>query len=313
MNNMIKKIISILFIFFSLNTFVNAQDTLMNYIIDYTQPKDYVLAGISIQGIDNLSKTTIKDISGLKKNQIISIPGNDISTAINKLWKQNLFANINIENAKIINDSIFLNIILKEYPRLSKFKFKGDISKSDITNIKEDLQLMRGKILTKNLIKNSINKIEQFYIDKGFLNISVNHYLSNDSLTTNSSILILEIDKSEKIKIKDIVVYGRKEIVNKNKTFFNNKDTIYAISNKKLKKSMKETKVKNKWRFFKASKFIKANYEDDKGNIITEYNNKGYRDAKIINDTTYLNNDKTISIEITLKKESHMYLAILTL
>ena len=302
MNNLIKKIISILFIFFSINTLVNAQDTLVNYIIDYTQPKDYVLGGISIKGINNLSKTTIKDISGLKKNQIISIPGNDISTAINKLWKQNLFANINIEYAKITSDSIFLNIILKEYPRLSKFKFKGDISKSDITNIKEDLQLMRGKILTKNLIKNSINKIEKFYIDKGFLNISVNHYLSNDSLSANSSILILEIDKSEKIKIKDIIVYGRKEIVNNNKTFFNKKDTVYAISNKKLKKSMKETKVKNKWRFFKASKFIKANYEDDKGNIINEYNNKGYRDAKIISDTTYLNNDKTLSIEMTIEE-----------
>ena len=29
---------------------------------------------------------------------------------------------------------------------------------------------------------------------------------------------------------------------------------------------MKETKVKNKWRFFKASKFIKSNYEEDKIN-----------------------------------------------
>ncbi len=283
------------------NRFVNAQDSIVSPI-DYTQPKDYILADISIKGIKFLSKSTIADISALKINQIISVPGNDISIAINKLWKQNLFSDIKIEYDKIINDSIYLNIILKEYPRLSKFKFKGDISKSNITTLKEDLKLMRGKVLTKNLIKNSVNKIKKFYTDKGFLNISVKHIVAKDSTSANASILIFDINKYDKVKIKDIIIYGRKEIVNTNKSFFNNKDTVYAITNKRLKKSMKETKVKNKWRFFKVSKFIKSNYEDDKNNIIEEYNNKGYRDAKIINDTTYLNKDNTITIEINLEE-----------
>ncbi|MDA9227662.1 outer membrane protein assembly factor BamA [Flavobacteriales bacterium] len=285
------------------NHFINAQDSIVNTDpIDYTQPKDYILADISIKGIKFLSKSTITDISALKINQIISIPGNDISIAINKLWKQNLFSDIKIEYDKIINDSIYLNIILKEYPRLSKFKFKGDISKSNITTLKDDLKLMRGKVLTQNLIKNSVNKIRKFYTDKGYLNVSVKHIVAKDSTSANASILIFDINKYDKVKIKDIIVYGRKEIVNTNKSFFNNKDTVYAISNKRLKKSMKETKVKNKWRFFKVSKFINSNYEDDKNNIIEEYNNKGYRDAKIINDTTYLNEDNTITIEITLEE-----------
>lgn len=285
------------------NHFINAQDSIVNTNpIDYTQPKDYVLADISIKGIKFLSKSTITDISALKINQIISIPGNDISIAINKLWKQNLFSDIKIENDKIINDSIYLNIILKEYPRLSKFKFKGDISKSNITTLKEDLKLMRGKVLTQNLIKNSVNKIRKFYTDKGFFNVSVKHIVAKDSASANATILIFDINKYDKVKIKDIIIYGRKEIVNNNKSFFNNKDTVYAVSSKRLKKSMKETKVKNKWRFFKVSKFIKSNYEDDKNNIIEEYNNKGYRDAKIINDTTYLNGDNTITIEITLEE-----------
>ena len=298
----IKLLLIFLVMIFS-NHFVNAQDSIVNNNpIDYTQPKDYVLADISIKGIKFLSKSTITDISALKINQIISIPGNDISIAINKLWKQNLFSDIKIEYDKIINDSIYLNIILKEYPRLSKFKFKGDISKSNITTLKEDLKLMRGKVLTQNLIKNSVNKIRKFYTDKGYLNVSVKHIVAKDSTSANASILIFDINKYDKVKIKDIIIYGRKEIVNTNKSFFNNKDTVYAVSNKRLKKSMKETKVKNKWRFFKVSKFIKSNYEDDKNNIIEEYNNKGYRDAKIINDTTYLNEDNTITIEITLEE-----------
>jgi outer membrane protein insertion porin family len=285
------------------NHFINAQNSMVSTNpIDYTQPKDYVLADISIKGIKFLSKSTITDISALKINQIISIPGNDISIAINKLWKQNLFSDIKIEYDKIINDSIYLNIILKEYPRLSKFKFKGDISKSNITTLKEDLKLMRGKVLTQNLIKNSVNKIRKFYTDKGFFNVSVKHIVAKDSASANASILIFDINKYDKVKIKDIIIYGRKEIVNNNKSFFNNRDTVYAVSSKRLKKSMKETKVKNKWRFFKVSKFIKSNYENDKNNIIEEYNNKGYRDAKIINDTTYLNKDNTITIEITLEE-----------
>jgi outer membrane protein insertion porin family len=285
------------------NHFINAQDSMVSTNpIDYTQPKDYVLADISIKGIKFLSKSTITDISALKINQIISIPGNDISIAINKLWKQNLFSDIKIEYDKVINDSIYLNIILKEYPRLSKFKFKGDISKSNITTLKEDLKLMRGKVLTQNLIKNSINKIRKFYIDKGFFNVSVKHIVAKDSASANASILIFDINKYDKVKIKDIIIYGRKEIINNNKSFFNNRDTVYAVSSKRLKKSMKETKVKNKWRFFKVSKFIKSNYENDKNNIIEEYNNRGYRDAKIINDTTYLNKDNTITIEITLEE-----------
>jgi len=298
----IKLLLIFLVMIFS-NHFVNAQDSIVNTNpIDYTQPKDYILADISIKGIKFLSQSTITDISALKINQIISIPGNDISIAINKLWKQNLFSDIKIEYDKIINDSIYLNIILKEYPRLSKFKFKGDISKSNITTLKEDLKLMRGKVLTQNLIKNSVNKIRKFYTDKGYLNVSVKHIVAKDSTSSNASILIFDINKYDKVKIKDIIIYGRKEIVNTNKSFLNNKDTVYAVSNKRLKKSMKETKVKNKWRFFKVSKFIKSNYEDDKNNIIEEYNNKGYRDAKIINDTTYLNEDNTITIEITLEE-----------
>ena len=298
--NMTKKIIFIFLICYSAST--KGQDSLVQPFIDYTQPKEYVLSKISIKGTTYVNKSNIIDISGLKINQKITIPSSDISNAINKLWQQNLFSEIDITLDKILNDSITLDIVLKEYPRLSKFKFKGDISKSNISTLKEDLQLMRGKILTQNLIKNSVNKIEKFYVDKGFLNTDVKYFITIDTLTSNSSILIFDINKNKKVKIKDIIIYGRNEIVNKNKSFFNNKDTVYALSNRKLKKSMKETKVKNKWRFFKVSKFIKSNYEEDKENIISEYNNKGYRDAKITNDTIYLNDDNTVTIEITLNE-----------
>ena len=296
---MLKKIVVIFSITSLICTNLFAQDSLQ-FFIDYTKPKEFVLSNVNIVGTKFVNKSNILDITSLKINQKIKIPGSEISSAINKLWQQNLFSEIEIEYDEINEDSISLNIVLKEYPRLSKFKFIGNISKSNISTLKDDLKLARGKILTQNLIKNSINKIKKFYTDKGFLKIDVKHEIVEDTLTLNSSILIFEINKNKKVKIKDIVIKGRKQIVNKNKSIINNKDTVYALSNYRLKKSMKETKVKNKWRFFKASKFIKENYEADKENIISEYNNRGYRDAKILNDTIYYNSDNTITIEITL-------------
>ena len=298
-NNMLKKIVVIFSITSLICTNLFAQDSLQ-FFIDYTKPKEFVLSNVNIVGTKFVNKSNILDITSLKINQKIKIPGSEISSAINKLWQQNLFSEIEIEYDEINKDSISLNIVLKEYPRLSKFKFIGNISKSNISTLKDDLKLARGKILTQNLIKNSINKIKKFYTDKGFLKIDVKHEIVEDTLTLNSSILIFEINKNKKVKIKDIVIKGRKQIVNKNKSIINNKDTVYALSNYRLKKSMKETKVKNKWRFFKVSKFIKENYEADKENIISEYNNRGYRDAKILNDTIYYNSDNTITIEITL-------------
>ena len=297
--NMLKKIVVIFSITSLICTNLFAQDSLQ-FFIDYTKPKEFVLSNVNIVGTKFVNKSNVLDITSLKINQKIKIPGSDISSAINKLWQQNLFSEIEIEYDEINEDSISLNIVLKEYPRLSKFKFIGNISKSNVSTLKDDLKLARGKILTQNLIKNSINKIKKFYTDKGFLKIDVKHKIVEDTLTLNSSILIFEINKNKKVKIRDIVIKGRKQIVNKNKSIINNKDTVYALSNYRLKKSMKETKVKNKWRFFKASKFIKENYEADKENIISEYNNRGYRDAKILNDTIYYNSDNTITVEITL-------------
>ena len=297
-NKMIKKITySLILAFFYFNVY--AQENLES-LVDYTSPKEFILSNVNIIGTKYVNSSNILDITLLKINQKIKIPGTDISSAINKLWQQNLFSNIEIEIDEVYNDSVSLNIILNEYPRLSKFKFIGNISKSNISTLKDNLKLARGKILTQNLIKNSVNKIKKFYTDKGFLNIIVRHKIEKDTLSLNSSILIFEINKNKKVKIRDIIIKGRKQIVNKNKSIINNKDTVYALSNYRLKKSMKETKVKNKWRFFKVSKFIEENYETDKENIISEYNNRGYRDAKILNDTIYYNSDNTINIEITL-------------
>ncbi len=270
--------------------------------VDYSTPKSYEIGGIMVNGADNLNNSTLIAISGLTVGETIKIPSDNISIAITKLWKEGLFADINITIDKIVENTVFLNINLKENSRLSKFKFKGKISKSDISTLKEDLKLMRGKILTQNIINNSVSLIKTYYINKGFLNVAVGYLTTIDTSAINSENLIFNINKGKKIKIKEIKIIGRDKIANTNKTFFSRQDTVFTISDRKVKKSMKETKAKNWWRIFKVSKFIDKNYTEDKESLIAKYNEVGYRDARITKDTTYLNNDNTLSIEITIEE-----------
>ena len=291
----------------SINITAQISPTTLNNVIDYSAPKSYELGGVIITGANNLNDNTLITISGLSIGEQIKIPGDEITKAITKLWEQGLFADVNISIEKVLGQIVFLNINLKEYPRLSKFKFKGNkVSKSDITSLKEELKLMRGKVLTQNLINNSINNIKRYYINKGFHNINVGYLTVIDTTAANSQNLIFNINKGKKVKIKEIIVKGRHKILNKNKQFLNRKDSVYAISNHKLKKSMKETKARSFWRFWKTSKFIDNNYEDDKKNIIAKYNEVGYRDARIENDTFYMNSDNTMTIMMNIN-EGELY------
>ena len=277
----------------------------INDTIDYSFPRTFEIGGIIVNGADNLNNSTLIAISGLSIGDRIKIPGDEISKAVTKLWGQGLFEDIEIAIDKVIENSIFLSINLKEYPILSKFKFRGEkVRKSDITNLKEDLKLMRGQMLTQNLINNSLLTIKSYYINKGFYNVRVDYLTPIDTTKANAKNLIFNIAKGKKLKIKEIIVNGRHKISNKNKTLLNRKDSIYPVSNYRLKKSMKETKSKSFWRFWKVSKFIDKNYQDDKNNIIAKYNEVGYRDAIIESDTTYINSDNTLTIEMTINEGS---------
>ena len=295
--NILKKFTSLIFIYLiNLNLIAQTYNTL-----DYSNPKTYELGGVIINGANNLNNSTLLAISNLTIGEKIEIPGEKITKAITNLWEQGLFKNIDISIEKIIGDAVFLSINLTENPRLSKFKFKGEkIKKSDITALKEELKLIRGKILNQNLINNSLQKIQKYYTNKGFYNIKVNYITTLDTNTANSENLIFNIERGNKVKIKEIIIHGRDKILNTKKNILNKKDSIYAISNYTLTKNMKETKSKNFWRFWKISKFIDENYKNDKENIIKKYNELGYRDARIESDTIYMNSDNTMTIEMTI-------------
>ncbi len=263
-------------------------------IIDYTDPKDFEIGGITVSGAQYLDESVIKTLSGLVVGETIKVPGERISRAIENLWKQGLFADIQIVASRIDGNLIFLDLKLQERPRLSKFAFKG-VSKSEADKLREKLELSRGKVITKNLLATSEFKVLDFYTDKGYMNAKVSIVEEADSTLANHSILRVFVDKGQKVKIRDIRFEG-----------------VTAVKEKKLKKAMKNTKEKRTYRIFTTSKFLDETFEKDKRKVIDVYKAAGYRDAEIVHDTVFAVSDKRVSITMKVEEGNKYYFGDMT-
>ena len=272
----------------------SAQITVGQDKLDYSSPKQYEVGGITVTGTRYLDKKVLVLLSGLTAGETIQVPGEAITEAIRKLWDQGLFSDIDIRATKIVDGKIFLDIKLQERPRLSKYAFKG-VKKGDANDIRESIPLIKGKVVTDNIIVSTENIIKNHYIDKGFLNVEVNTIMEKDSTLPNSVILKFNVDRKKKVKIGRIIFRGNEE-----------------VKTGKLARSMKETKQRRWWRVWKASKFLDYEYEADKKMMIAKYNQLGYRDARIISDTIYPNRDGSINVEINLEEGRKYYFRNIT-
>ena len=282
-----KQILTIFFL--CLQLFGFGQISLNQIDIDYKNPSEYTVAGITIEGTKFLDHQTLIQISSIEIGQRIMIPGDEITKAINILWKQGLFSDVQINIDKIEGSKVFLTFYLEERSRLSKFKFEG-IKKADVDELRDKIKLVRGKILTENLINNTKNIVKDYFVEKGFYKTQVDLSYQNDTVTKNHMILLVKINKNEKVKIDKITFNGNS-----------------VFNEKKLKRLMKETKEKKTLRIFKASKFLSNAFSDDKESIISKYNESGYRDAKIESDSINFNSEGNLEISISIKEGNPYY------
>ena len=296
--------------------------------VDYANPQTYEIGGITVSGIKYLDNNVMIMLSGLKIGDKITIPGDDIPKAINKLWDQGLFSNIIISAIGRLENSIFLNIELEERSRLSKFSFHG-IKRAAADNIREKLMLTRGDVVNNNLIVSSKNIIQNYYTDKGFLDTQIDIKQIVDTASANGVELVFEIQKSRKIRIKSINVKGNenlslakiknslKDTKEKSvvKPFYNLDILLLEIIKKAVRMDVigfydvfKDYSVENlKFRIFKSSKYIENDFREDKINIINKYNKLGFRDAIIVRDSVYRNKDGYINIDITVDEGNKYY------
>ncbi|SHJ61610.1 Beta-barrel assembly machine subunit BamA [Tangfeifania diversioriginum] len=240
-----------------------------NFSIYYSSPRTYTIADIQISGIEYLDKTVLIQLSGLAVGQEIEVPGEAITNAIKKLWQQGLFSDVKITAQKVVDDEIWLDIYLQERPRLSDVNFYG-VSKSEQDDITEKVLLLKGSQITDNQVNNAERTIKNIFLEKGFLNTEVNIVQRDDTTQNNSIILDINVDKKEKVKVNDVIIHGNE-----------------AISDRVLERAMKKTNAKELKNFFRTKKFLQEEYENDKVNLINKYNEEGYRDAMIVDDTVY--------------------------
>ena len=272
----IKIIMVMFFCIYSINVFSQVEG--------FISGKEYILDSISIKGLKNFNNQTVISYSGLKLGQKIFLPGEETGLIIRKLWKLELFSDINFYATKVDGNKISIEIEIKELPTLSNVKVQG-IKKNKIQSIKDDTDLKPGKKLSESFLTNTKNYIISKYQKEGYLNTKVYLDTKPDTIGNNRFNLLINIDKGNRVKINSFEFTGNKK-----------------IKSYKLRKKMKNTKIKNVLRFWKKSKFIEEDYIEDLEKIVDYYKEKGYRDARITNDTVIVNKNNTLKIKMSFEE-----------
>lgn len=258
--------------------------------VPFDEGKKYILGNVTVTSKISFNEQTVVTFAGLQKGQEITVPGEQISSAIKKLGKLGLFDEISFYINHIENDSIYLDLDIKELPKLKEVKFVG-VKKNKTEALIKDNGLTKSKVVNENLLTTTKNYIENKYKKDGYYNTKVNINISKDTATTNEVNMLVNIDKGDKVKISSIDFDGNEQ-----------------MSDKTLRKAMKDTKQKNFLRILKASKFIKDKYKSDLENVIAKYKEKGYRDARIISDSVKYNKEKnTLAINVNIEEGRKYY------
>jgi len=300
--------------------------------IDYSNPQEYFIAGIEITGLNVLDKNAMSSLTGLKIGDKIKIPGDQIATAIRKLWKHGLVGDVTISVERIEGTNVYLTIQLAERPRLTDFYFTG-IPKGKQTALKEDLKLIKGKIVNDAVIRNTEVSVKKYFAKKGFLNAEVRVVQEHDTLNRGGVRLRIGVDVKGKVRIHEIIFHGNKDVSasilkkKMKKTHEHTRvylhravinalrstppreykaalDSSHAVSGRRLKEFINRYVKLN---VFNASKFIRAEYDADKDKLIEYYNTEGYRDAEIISDSIVRYDKNRINIVFKIHEGRKYY------
>ena len=266
---------------------LNAQEK--QKIVDYMTVEDYIIGGVTVTGVRFLDTNALIGISGLRVGQAVAIPGDAITTAVKKLWQQGLFSDVRITIAKVSSDTAFIDINLQERPRISSVKYNG-LKTSETTDLNKKINLPIGSQVTAFLLNTAEKIIKDHFIEKGFLNTQVTFVQKDDPDQPNNVILSINVDKKEKVKIADITFVGNE-----------------YFKTSKLRSKLKSTKIKN-INFFRASKFIREKFNEDKQKLTAFYNDNGFKDFTIISDSLYIVSENRVGLKIKIDEGKQYFL-----
>ncbi|HNW51316.1 MAG TPA: outer membrane protein assembly factor BamA [Prolixibacteraceae bacterium] len=262
-----------------------------SFSIYYSSPKQYTIGGIDIIGIKYLDTDMLKEYSGLKIGDEITVPGDQVTQIIKKYWKQGLFSDVKVNASKIVDDKIYLEIFLKERPRLSSVNYHG-VKKSELDDLKEKVLLLEGGQVVDAQLVSAERIITNYFKEKGFLNTDVHIVQRDDPGKENAVLLDINVDKKEKVKIQKITFHGPSK-----------------VKVETLERAMKKTHDKQIKNFLRSKKFQEDLYDKDKTALLEKYNELGYRDAIITRDSISKNiSDNTVNIDIWVEEGDKYYI-----
>ena len=259
--------------------------------VDYNHPQKYIVAGISVEGNTVFGESQIVNQTGLHPGMEVTVPGDDLSNVVRRLFLQRFFDDVAIEidSLSASRDSAWFKIRIKERPRVSRWSFSG-VKSGERKDIEERLNLRRGGEFSEYVEKTSADIIKRYFAEKGFLLCDVKAEVQRDSMVRNAIRVNFAIDKGEKVRIKDINFIGNEH-----------------VKDYKLARSMKKTKSNKFYNFFHSKKFNEKEYLADKKSALSAFNEAGYRDARLVRDSIYYVEPGRLGIDLEFEEGDKYY------
>ena len=265
-------------------------------VVDYNNPKKYIVGGVVVDGNSYYSSEQILQVAGLHKGLEITVPSEELSSVVTRLWAQRYFEDVSISVDSIApsRDTAFFKISLIERPRVSRWVFSG-VKSGEEKELRERLNFRRGTEFSEYISKTSVDIIKRYFKEKGFLNVNVGVNTKKDTMIRGAIRVQFAVDRGPKVKIKTITFKGNDH-----------------VKESKLVRSMKKTRDARLQNFFSSKKFNESEYENDKRAMISTFNEAGYRDARIVKDTMYFIEPGRLQIDFEIDEGKQYFFRDIT-
>ncbi|MBR6828877.1 MAG: outer membrane protein assembly factor BamA [Prevotella sp.] len=285
-------------------TAIRAQqpERVVNPVIDYARsPQEYIIGGITVQGVKDYDEMVLINISGLSKGRKVTIPGDDLTKAVKRYWRNGLFSHVSIRVDSIVHDSAYICITLATQSRVSQINYNG-VKKSEREDLETKMGLRKDSPLSASRLERAKTLAKRYFDDKGFKNADIQIVPHDDVSNPGSVILDVNIDKKDKVKVNSIQVEG-----NANLPISAIKGTLFK--NGAFKKTHERGKLSS---WFRSKKFIDEKWKEDKRNLITKYNAMGYRDARIVTDSVKPHDENSVDVYVKVEEGQRYYVRDIT-
>ncbi|MBQ7526328.1 MAG: BamA/TamA family outer membrane protein [Bacteroidaceae bacterium] len=266
--------------------------------IDYSRtPRQYYIGQITIDGVKNYDDRLLIGLSGLAEGQKIEIPGEEITKAVKRYWRNGLFSNVAISVDSLVGDSCYLHIQLTQRPRISEINYNG-VRKNEKDDLKEKMGLVKDNQLTPNMIDRAKILAKRYFTEKGYKNAEINIVQRDDAGAPDKIIVDVNVERKDKVKINHIYITGNEHL--------STKKIKGGLISKGVLKKIHEKHSMAGW--FKSKKFIEAKYKEAKENLLVKYGELGYRDALIVSDSVVPFNEQDVNIYINVEEGQKYYI-----